>query len=445
MKNEATPSRSRRPGGSPVKIRRLTALLALPFLAAGCDLDLTNPNAPTEEEVLTTIDGVVSHAVGMQEQFAGAMHHFVQGSALATDEWGTNTPALASYIILANGPAGALDPAFLLVEQAWASAYRVVSSADNLLEAAPQVGLGPGLETGIVALAKLHKAMALGMIIQQYEEVPLAVEQDAAPLEPRSAVLAEVLGLLESARSDLQGISDAELGPFHDRVLGAGFDLRNTVDAMLARYYLMAGDYGAAIDAADRVDLDVLSVYTYITPQRNPVENLMLQLNYTRPLLSFAEEAEEDDGRVAYWADVEADPFGGNPPEVLLLPPAKYSSPTDPFPVYLPGEMRLIKAEAYARTGQFGLAAEMINEVRTQAASPVDEPLAGLPPIPEAELDTEEALLDQIAYERRYELFVQGLRWEDTRRLGEARTTTPTLPWFPVPQQECLANPAITC
>ena len=38
------------------------------------------------------------------------------------------------------------------------------------------------------------------------------------------------------------------------KVLGPGFDLKNTIDAMLARYYLIAGKYQQAIDAAGRVD-----------------------------------------------------------------------------------------------------------------------------------------------------------------------------------------------
>lgn len=443
-----TESRRRPRGGFAVKTGRCLILLALPLVAAGCELDLTNPNAPTEEEVLTTIDGVVAHAVGMQGQFAEAMEDFVQGPALATDEWGTNTRALSSYITLANGPASALDPAFLIVEAPWAAAYRVIKSADNLIEAAPQVGLGPGLETGILALAKLYKAMALGMIIQQYEQVPLAVEQEAPPLASRQEVLTGqggVLELLGDARTDLEGVTEADLAPFRDRVLGAGFDLRNTIDAMLARYHLIAGNDQAAIDAADRVDPGVLSVFTYVTPDRNPLENLMLQLIYTAPLASFVDEAEPGDERVDYWVDTSAEPVGGNPADVLLLPPNKYSNPSDAFPVYLPDEMKLIQAEAHTRLGQFGPARDLINEVRTQSASPVDEPVANLPELPPEALDTEEELLDQIAYERRYELYLQGLRWEDVRRLGEERTTTPTLMWFPIPRQECLANPSLDC
>ena len=61
------------------------------------------------------------------------------------------------------------------------------------------------------------------------------------------------------------------------------------------------------------------------------------------------------------------------------------------------------------------------------------------------ELDTQEALLDQIAYERAYELYSQGLRWEDARRLPEQVQASMWLRFLPIPLQECLANTGIDC
>lgn len=422
--------------------RTLIALALLPMVLGGCDLDLQNPNSPTDEEVLTSTDGLIANAVGMQALFALQMDAFVQGPALVTDEWGTTTLSLPSYRELFIGE---VTNEFLIVEEPWASGYEVINAADDLIENAPEVGLGEGLEVGIVSLARLYRAMALGMLIQQFQELPLETGVEAPELRPRDAVLSEVIDLLETARSDLMAAADADFGAFEDRVLADGFDLRNTVDAMLARYHLVSGNHQAAIDAADRVDPDVLSVFTYTANDRNPVENLSLQLGYVLPLQSFAEQAEEEDQRVAFWADVASDPVGGNPADTLLLQPELYSAPTDPFPVYLPDEMKLIRAEAHTRLGNFGPARQEIDEVRTQESSPVNEPVAGLDPIPDAELDTEEELIEQIAYERRYELYLQGLRWEDARRLGAEATVVPTVQFLPIPQQECQTNPAAGC
>ncbi len=68
------------------------------------------------------------------------------------------------------------------------------------------------------------------------------------------------------------------------------------------------------------------------------------------------------------------------------------------------------------------------------------EPDAGLPALPDEALDTLDEVLAQIAYERRYELYEQGLRWEDMRRLGEYIDEAPTYDFFPIPRQECITN-----
>jgi hypothetical protein len=157
-------------------------------------------------------------------------------------------------------------------------------------------------------------------------------------------------------------------------------------------------------------------------------------------------QAEAGDLRPAYWLNTAVTP-AANPPDTLLYALKKYSGRNDPYPVYLPDEMKLIKAEAYTRLGQLGTAAGLVNEVRTQTNSPVDEPVAGLLALdPATQLDTEAKLLAEIAKQRRYELYMQGLRWEDSRRLGTAITTTPTFTWLPTPTQECRTNPnAVNC
>lgn len=417
---------------------RSLLLLGLLATAAGCELEVQNPNSPTREQSLDDPEGVVSLAVGMQGQFAGQIEEFIQAPALVTDEWGTGTRSLLSYrTLFLTGPGFEIDRSFGVVEEPWAAAYQVVRSADDLVASVPGTELPAGLRSGILATARLFKAMALGTIAQQFEQMPVDVSGGQPAFVPRDQVFSAVLDLLEQARSDL---GNADLALTEQRVLGAGFDLPNTIDAMLARYHLIAGNHDEAIAAADRVDPGVLSIFTYTSTSQNPVENLAFQLEYVNVLNSWAESAEDGDDRVDYWADADATPVPGNPPDTLLLPLERFDSPTATFPVYLPDEMRLIRAEAHTRNGDFELARQEINAVRTQASSPLDEPVADLPALADSELDTEAELLAQIAYERRYELYNQGLRWEDTRRLGEDVTTEPTTDFLPTPDQECLNN-----
>lgn len=429
----------------PVAAAAGRGLLLVGLLASlsACDLDVANPNSPTREEALADADGVVSLAIGMQGQYASQVEEFIQAPALVTDEWGTSTLSLLSYrSLFLTGPENQIDPGFGVVEEPWAAAYQVVRSADDLIASVPGTDLPAGLQAGMLATARLFKAMALGNLAQQFAEMPLDPSGDQPPFVSRDEVLATVLDLLEQARTDL---ADADVALTEQRILGEGFDLPNTVDAMLARYHLIVGNHDEAIAAADRVDPSVTSVFTYAGTSQNPVQNLAFELGYVNILASWADGAEAGDGRVDYWADVTADPVEGNPPDSLLIPLERYSSSTATFPVYLPDEMRLIRAEAYARTDRFGQARQEINAVRTQSSSPVDEPVAGLSALPVEDLDTEEELIAQIAYERRYELYNQGLRWEDVRRLGEAVTTTPTADFLPTPSQECDNNPSAGC
>ncbi len=415
----------------------LAAVMALGISA--CDLELTNPNAPTEEAVITDRDGLLAVAVGMQGQFAQAIDDYMVTNSLVTDEWGTQTKALISYQSLLTGQN--FDRSYGVVEAPWAASYSVIKSANTVLAGADQVELGAGLRAGTMALAKLFKAMAYGMLIQQYEKVPVVMTTGGSIPQTRAVALDTILTLLESARADVANVSDADLAGFRARVAGTGFDLRNMIDAMLARYYLMAARYTDAVTASDRVSRTILSVLSYPTPSRNPIENLAFQLGYVAGLRSFVTQAESGDRRPAYWLNTAIAGPKGNPDSLLVFL-RKYSTPDAAFPLYLPDEMKLIKAEAYARTNQLVPALVLVNEVRTQTSSSIDEPVAGLPPIV---LATQAEILAEIARQRRYELYEQGLRWEDTRRFGTAVTTAPTVTWLPIPQQECDVNPANPC
>jgi hypothetical protein len=420
--------------------RKWVLVAAVTAGAAGCSLDLTNPNAPTEEAVISDLDGVLAVAVGMQGQFAQTIDDYLVTNSLVTDEWGTRTASLIAYQSLLTGDN--FDDSYDVVRTPWARSYLVIKSANTVLTGADQIGVGSALRAGTVALAKLFKAMSYGMLIQQYQQVPVVVTTEGSLPQPRAVVMDTILTNLESARAEIANVAEADLAGFRTRVAGTGFDLRNTIDAMLARYYLIAGRYNDAIAAANRVSPTVLSVLSYPDPTVNPVQNLAFGLLYVAGLNSFVTQAEVGDRRPAYWLNTTTPGPTGNPVDTALRFLRKYSTRNEAFPLYLPDEMKLIKAEAYARTNLLPEALAMINEVRTQTSSSVDEPVAGLPPIV---LLTQAEILAEIARQRRYELYEQGMRWEDTRRFGTALTTTPTMTFLPIPQQECDVNPANPC
>ncbi|MGH7480721.1 MAG: RagB/SusD family nutrient uptake outer membrane protein [Longimicrobiales bacterium] len=422
-----------------VTFRGLTLLL-LSLSTVSCDLDLENPNAPTEEEVLTSVDGILQLAVGMQGELAGSIEEYVVTNSLITDEWGTRTAALASYGSLVDGT---VDRSFGVVEAPWFSSYRVVKEANRLIDNVGNVPISAPNQDAIRALANLYKGMAFGWLALEFAEAPIDVSVEFPTPVSRDAVLDEALRVLEEARTGFAAIQSENTDLFETRVLAEDFSVTDVTNAMLARYYLVDGEYQQAIDAAERVDLTTLSVFSYPTPDENPIQDLAFDAAYVWALEDFLDDAEPGDQRVAFWVDVDAEPEDAKPPsEGLLYPLEQYSTNNDPFPVYLPDEMKLIMAEAHVRLGNFAEALSLINEVRTQTSSTVEEPVAGLSPVV---LVTEEDLLTQIAYERRYELYMQGLRWDDTRRLDAQASTDPSILFLPIPEQECATNPNAGC
>jgi hypothetical protein len=433
---------------------RALALAGLAGAAAGCSLDLVNPNAPLEEEVLSNPELLLTTAVGLQSQYADNVLIFVRAPELVTDQWATRPLALAADQSLVRGNP---DPSFGVVSDPFAAAYRIARSAQVLQQAVPQANLSRGQQVGISVLSTLLKAMALGNLTQQYERMPATYDTVGAPPLPAAQVRDTVIALLEGARAQLQTVTDAELAPFRARVLtptaGSGIDLRNTVEAMLARYYLFDGRYPEALAAAGRVDRSVVSLLQYPNPGQNPLFQYMSGLRYVGARKEFFTEAQTGDARPAFWA-IRTPATG-----TLGLPDSAFDfrvyggARNDPYPLYLPDEMRLIQAEVYARQGNFAEARRLINEVRTEGRDPVTgacttsatEPRACLPALSVEALDTPQEVFAQILYERRYELFGQGLRWEDLRRLDEYTTEEPSMRYLPFPQSECDRNPLNPC
>jgi hypothetical protein len=420
------------------RLLRGGVLLAAALAAGGCELDLIDPNAPSEEEVLNSPELVLTTAVGLQSQLAENIHIFVRAPALVTDEWGVRPRALEADRSLVTGT---VDAGFGTVSDPFAAAYRISRTADVLIESAPRVELGPGLETGVIVLSKLTKAMALGYLTTQYESLPLSHDAIGAAPVPRDQVRDAVIALLESARTDLGGVTDAQLADFNTRVLSGGLNLRSTVDAMLARYYLFDGQYQNAITAAERVAPGVLSQLLFPNPGQNPIQNYGFGLDYVGARRVLFTEAQAGDARPAYWAVRTG--VAGVPDSVFNF--NRYGGRNDPFPVYLPDEMRLIRAEAHTRLGQLDQARTLVNAVRTQCSSTVAEPLACQTALDADALDTEAELLTEILYQRRYELFAQGVRWEDLRRLSDYTSRRPSIPFLPYPTSECQRNPASGC
>ncbi|HEV2130206.1 MAG TPA: RagB/SusD family nutrient uptake outer membrane protein [Longimicrobiaceae bacterium] len=420
------------------RYRRSVALLAaLTVAAGGCNLDLNDPNFPPEEVVFSDPEGLKAVAVGLQAEYANQIVDPIYVVGLVTDELGAGASTFANFQAAEAGRE--LDPATDVSEGPFRGHYRVIKLANDLLTAVPDARMAEGTKSGIIALSRLIKAMALGHLIMLYEQIPLdvGINNPAPTFVDRQTVLSEILRLLQEARTQINTTPVST--EFTSDVLAPGFNLENTINAMLARYSLVAGDYTQAIEAAQRVDLSVRSEFRFSANDPNSIFQLMYRSGNAfqlRPRQSFRQQAEAGDRRVAFWVTPANVSGAAGPLDELR----QYRALDAPFPVYIADEMRLIMAEAYARLGNLEPARTLVNAVRTQCppagVDPI-EPMPCLPPLSAAELPTQQAVLNEILQQRRYELFLQGVRFEDLRRFGQPLKYE----FIPYPTSECERNP----
>ncbi|HEY8165630.1 MAG TPA: RagB/SusD family nutrient uptake outer membrane protein [Gemmatimonadaceae bacterium] len=408
--------------------RRLAVALAATSMVGACKLDVTNPNAATQTGVLSTAAGLRAVAIGMQGRLGNAVEEGIYVPGIISGELG-NTNATQSTTrefqrfptLSANSQIEETNVDLLDI---WVKHYGVVRSANDILDNIDNVSLAPGTSAGMLALAKLHKAIAFGTLIEAFEKIP--IENVASPqFSDRATVLTEVLALLAGAKADATGTPLST--EFTSQILAPGFDLLNTIRAMQARYALAAGQYQAALDFANEVPTTATSVVTYTTLDKNPLRDLFHLSKFFGALLSFRTGAEAGDTRVAKYTTATAlNAFGG----ASLVETNIYLTDAEPIPLFTQDELSLIRAEAYARTNRLAEAIAQINIVRSRA---------GLSSKTAADLPTQAAVLDEIYRQRTYSLFALGLHWADERRFG--RISEAKVNYLPYPFTERATNP----
>ncbi len=418
---------------------------------SGCSLDVVNPNNPTDGEVLKSRDGLITLSVGMRQIYStsalGAL--ILTPGTTARELRGITT--FTNIIEIDNG--GTLLPNFNgNILAIWSRSLRVMSIADDIVLNAPNIlGTDPAMLSGVLSHAKLLKAMCIGGIAQSFTHTAIKLDKGGqASFVTREAGLDEAIKLLKEAEQSL--VATTPSSEFNTKVTGVEFNLLNSVRAYLARYSLMKGDYVGAIAAAKSVNLSIASSFIFNVLSPNPIFNAIQVSKDYAPRDAFGLPAsliEAGDGRVGFYLISTPTTFpttGGDPIDGLKGFATTNSSP---IPVYLPDEMRLIIAEGIVRSGgTLSEAVTEINAVRTQSTGDPFLVHAGLPAY-SGTIDTP-SLLTEIFKQRCSELYLSGLRLEDSRRFG--RTAPPTnvnpIPltfersrdFYPFPQQERQIN-----
>ncbi|MFW0736886.1 carbohydrate-binding protein SusD [Flavobacterium sp. T12S277] len=405
-------------------------IVALTLLLTSCNEDYLDPTKPSQELVIGTREGIIGAANGLQLLWSvdrtSPVYNTITGNGFTTKELRLLNAGNVDEGELSVG-AGVLSTKNQVVNNLWSQCLVIKSESQKVIDNV-NVLTSDTEKASVLVHASIFKAMALTTLVQYFQSVPLKTGKNVT-FDSRADVLAEAIKILKLTE------------PLLDKATGVTglvntINYKNTVYALLARTYLMTGDYDNAIAYAGMVDLSVKSVFAFDQISANPIAYISITTNNVfQPVdltlgLPAALAPSNADGRLNFYIKP-----GSNP----TVATGFFDSNTKSIPLYLPGEMMLIKAEGYARKDNLPQALIELNKVLTKTTGADTYGIgANLPPY--AGAVTKTAILTEIYRNRCIEMYMSSLKLEDSRRFDRPAAGTAGAErnrnWYPFPDSE---------
>ncbi|MDX6188613.1 RagB/SusD family nutrient uptake outer membrane protein [Flavobacterium sp. Fl-318] len=405
-------------------------IVSLALLFTSCNEEYLDPTKPSQNMVLSTRDGIIGASNGLQQLWTidriSPVYNTVTGNGFTTLELRLLNAGNVDEGELSIG-GEVLSTKNTVVNNLWSQCLIINSESQKILDNV-NVLTSETERASVLVHASIFKALALSTLVQYFQNVPLRTEKNAA-FNTRTEVLNAAIAYLKATEPSL------------DKATGfAGLvntiNYKNTVYALLARMYMMTGDNDNALKYAGLVDLNVKSVFGFDVISNNPIafisittNNVFQPVNLTLGLPASLTPNASDE-RLNFYIKP-----GSNP----TVATGFFDTNTKAIPVYLPGEMMLLKAEAYARKDNVPQAIIELNKVLTKTTATDAYGIgANLPPY--AGAVTKDAVLEQIYRNRCIEMYMSSLKLEDSRRFnrtgagltGAERNRN----WYPYPDSE---------
>jgi len=373
------------------------------------------------------------------------------------------TPTFANAEVAAFGT-NTYTPTNSYIGEFWINAYNYIYQANACIEGLSQSSAIPdSTQKYLTGEAKFIRALCYFYLINFFGDVPLITgtnfkNNQAMERTASTTVYAQIVADLTDAQSLLPASygSAAKQRP-----------INIAAAALLARVYLVQGNYTAAEAAASFVinsgkvslESDLNKVFLLnsseaiwqlypVAPFYNTVEGvyfLPTASPVNKPLFAMTSALvnafETGDQRYVNW--VRSKTVLGT----VYYYPFKYkvrsnSTVTESNMVIRLAELYLIRAEARAKLNNLSGAETDLNTIRTRAGLPANNS------------STQASLIGAIMHERQIEFFAEwGHRWIDLKRSGSIDAVLGTLKgtnWkstaalYPVPQSELLVNTNLT-
>lgn len=390
-------------------------LLGLSLVATvGCKKNYSDPSKVPVDDALTTARGLTGVAVGLQRAYtfqrASSLYNQVTADGFVTRQLNIiNQGNTAEYQLFLGGTA--VDGTNTILAGLWTNSNKIIFDANNVLRNAPNLA-DKSYASGLIAYASIFKALALGNLASNWDNIPDTIGANVTFITS-VAGFTKAVNLLDNA---LNAIAANPISAQFIAGIPAGIDMTNTLHALKARFALQAGNLALALTEANAVSLTAKSTFNFDAVTLNPIwETATSTNNVYQPIdstmgLPKALEPVLTDKRVPFYITVNAASA-----QRFRINGFGAASGTA-WPIYLPGEMTLIKAEVAARQNRLPDAITFLNAILVK--KPAEDAFgvgADLPPY--AGAVTQAAILEQVYRNRAIELYLSGLRLADQRRL----------------------------
>jgi starch-binding outer membrane protein, SusD/RagB family len=420
-----------------IKISTCFFLTVAIVTTVACKKNYTDPSRATEEQVFGSAKGLTGVAVGLQRVYTAgrgsSLYNLVTADGFTTNQLIIlNQGNTAEYQLSLGG--GSVDGTNTILAGLWTTSNKIIYDADQVIANAENLG-DKSFASGLIGYATIFKALSIGNMSMFWEKVPEGIGANVNFIA-RTEGFNKAIAAIDKA---LAAINTNAISPAFLNNIPAGVDIVNTLNALKARYSLYAGNYTQALASANLVDLTKKSTTNFDAVNLNPIfETATSTNNVYQPIdstlgLPVSIQPNLADKRVPFYISINATVaprfriagFGG--------------TSTTAFPIYLPGEVILIKAECYVRQNDLTNGLAELNKIVTKKAA--NDPFAvgaDLPAI--AGPLTQAELLEQIYRNRCIELYMSGLKLEDMRRFSRA-TSERRRNLMPYPFRERDNNP----
>jgi hypothetical protein len=397
-----------------IKTGWLIVAFVLALTYSSCKKNYTDPNRATDVQVFSSPKGLTGVVTGLQRVYtlgrASTLYNLITINGLTTNELiVVNTGNTAEVQLAAGGTQ--VDGNHSMLTTFWTTLNKVIYDADLVIESAKNLP-DKNFASGLIAYASIFKALSLGDMSEFWEKVPAEIGEKVSFID-RIDGYKKAITVLDEA---IAAVGANAISPTFSSNVPAGIDIINTLHALKARYSLFAVLYPQALAEANLVDLTKKSAFNFDALSLNPLYEVATSTNnVVQPKdstlgLPVSLAPSLTDGRVPFYTSINSS----------IAPRFRINgfgaAATTAIPVYLPGEMILIKAEAYARAATPDLVNGILelNKVVTKN-NDIFGVNANQTPVAPA---TAAALLEEIYRQRSIELFMSGLKLEDMRRFN---------------------------